>query len=50
METLKKRIGYIDALRGFTMLVVVFTHIQYFCYGDFTQIRGGGGGGVNNLI
>ncbi|WP_343196529.1 acyltransferase [uncultured Akkermansia sp.] len=31
------------ALRGFTMLVVVFTHIQYFCYGDFTQIRGGGG-------
>lgn len=34
MET-KKRIGYIDALRGFTMLLVVYTHIQYFGYGNF---------------
>lgn len=33
-----KRIGYIDALRGFTMIVVVFTHIQYFCYGEFTHL------------
>lgn len=34
MET-KKRIGYIDALRGFTMLLVVYTHVQYFGYGNF---------------
>lgn len=36
MDSSKKRIGYIDALRGFTMLIVVFVHIQLFCYGEFT--------------
>lgn len=46
METIQnKRIGYIDALRGFTMLLVVFSHIQYFGYGDFVshQVSMGGG-------
>ena len=28
----KQRIGYIDAIRGFTMLLVVFSHIETFCY------------------
>lgn len=28
-----KRIGYIDALRGFTMLLVVFAHVELFCFG-----------------
>ena len=25
------RIGYIDAMRGFTMILVVFAHVCYFC-------------------
>ena len=29
----KERIKYIDALRGFTMLVVVFLHVENFCFG-----------------
>lgn len=29
----KERIGYIDAMRGFTMLLVVYSHILYFGYG-----------------
>lgn len=28
----KKRIEYLDAMRGFTMLLVVYSHIQYFSY------------------
>ena len=28
------RIGYIDAMRGFTMILVVYTHICHFCLGD----------------
>lgn len=28
-----KRIEYIDAMRGFTMLLVVYSHISYFCLG-----------------
>ena len=27
----KQRIGYIDAMRGFTMILVVFAHVCYFC-------------------
>ena len=29
-----KRIGYIDAMRGFTMILVVYSHICHFCLGD----------------
>ena len=29
-----KRIGYIDAMRGFTMILVVYSHICTFCLGD----------------
>lgn len=29
-----KRIEYIDAMRGFTMILVVFAHICHFCLGD----------------
>ncbi len=27
----KKRIAYIDAMRGFTMILVVYAHVCYFC-------------------
>ena len=30
----KKRIEYIDAMRGFTMILVVYSHICHFCLGD----------------
>lgn len=30
----KQRIGYIDAMRGFTMILVVFAHICHFCFGN----------------
>ena len=30
----KQRIAYIDAMRGFTMILVVFAHICHFCLGD----------------
>lgn len=35
METIapRKRIEYIDALRGFTMLLVVFSHVELFGFG-----------------
>ena len=32
MET--KRIGYIDAMRGFTMILVVYSHVCSYCLGD----------------
>ena len=28
-----RRIEYIDAMRGFTMLLVILSHIHMFCYG-----------------
>ena len=31
---MKIRIGYIDAMRGFTMILVVYSHICTFCLGD----------------
>ncbi len=37
MEILTKRLAYIDAMRGFTMILVVFSHVQYFGYGEFIQ-------------
>ncbi|MBP5715197.1 MAG: acyltransferase family protein [Prevotella sp.] len=30
----KQRIAYIDAMRGFTMVLVVFAHVCHFCLGD----------------
>lgn len=30
----KQRIEYIDAMRGFTMILVVYSHICHFCFGD----------------
>ena len=30
----KQRIGYIDAMRGFTMILVVYAHVCHFCLGD----------------
>ena len=30
----KQRIAYIDAMRGFTMILVVFAHVCHFCLGD----------------
>ena len=30
----EKRIAYIDAMRGFTMILVVFAHVCHFCLGD----------------
>ena len=30
----KQRIGYIDAMRGFTMILVVFAHVCHFCLGN----------------
>ena len=30
----KQRIGYIDAMRGFTMILVVFAHVCHFCFGN----------------
>ena len=32
----KKRIEYIDAMRGFTMILVVYSHIIFFGYNDDT--------------
>ena len=29
-----QRIEYIDAMRGFTMILVVYSHICHFCLGD----------------
>ena len=29
-----KRIEYIDAMRGFTMILVVYSHVCHFCFGD----------------
>ena len=30
----KQRIAYIDAMRGFTMILVIFAHVCHFCFGD----------------
>lgn len=30
-----KRIEYIDALRGFTMILVVLSHVAIFCVGAY---------------
>ena len=31
---MSKRIGYIDAMRGFTMILVVYSHVCGFCLGN----------------
>ena len=40
-NTPTKRLEYIDAMRGLTMLLVVYSHIMYFGYSisDFTEIN-----------
>ena len=43
METTTNRIEYIDALRGFTMILVIYYHIASFCMGD-------GNMGYNDVI
>lgn len=30
----RKRIGYIDAMRGFTMILVVYSHVCNYCLGN----------------
>ena len=51
MEILTKRLAYIDAMRGFTMILVVFSHVQYFGYGEFIQsVYNFCGGGVFNIL
>ena len=30
----KERIEYIDAMRGFTMILVVYSHVCNYCLGD----------------
>ena len=30
-----KRIEYIDAMRGFTMILVIYSHVCMFCFGDY---------------
>ena len=30
----KQRIEYIDAMRGFTMILVIYSHICHFCFGN----------------
>ena len=30
----KQRIVYIDAMRGFTMILVIFAHVCHFCFGN----------------
>lgn len=42
-ETTKKRIGYIDALRGFAMILVVYFHISAYGFGSYET-------GYNGLI
>lgn len=34
---IKKRIGYIDSLRGFTMILVVFAHVELFSFGIYSK-------------
>ena len=43
--TLKKRIGYIDAIRGFTMILVVLNHVSGFCLNINSEIQS-----VNHII
>ena len=31
----KKRIEYIDAMRGFTMILVIYSHVCVFCFKDY---------------
>ncbi|MCR5711614.1 MAG: acyltransferase family protein [Prevotella sp.] len=31
----KERIQYIDAMRGFTMILVIYSHVCVFCFGDY---------------
>jgi fucose 4-O-acetylase-like acetyltransferase len=32
-NNMSHRIGYIDAMRGLTMILVVYSHIQFYAYG-----------------
>lgn len=45
MTTTKKRIGYLDAIRGFTMILVVLNHVSGFCLDINSNIQS-----VNHII
>lgn len=45
MRTTKKRIGYLDAIRGFTMILVVLNHVSGFCLDINSEIQS-----VNHVI
>lgn len=40
IEHIQTRVGFIDAMRGFSIFLVVFVHIDTFVYIDYSSIVG----------